>query len=58
MRFANANDDFEIANAIVVNAMIKILTDFMQRQIKFHISVIMINAFSLLQMKSAVLIKM
>ena len=57
MRFANANDDFEIAKTIVVNAMTKILTDFMQRQIKFHISVIMINVFLLLQMKSAMLIK-
>ena len=58
MRFANAHDDFKIAKIIVINAMIKILTDFMQRQIKFHIFVIMINAFSLLQIKSAVLIKM
>ena len=57
MRFANANDDFEIAKTIVVSAMTRILTDFMQRQIKFHISVIMINVFLLLQMKSAVLIK-
>ena len=48
MRFANANDDFKIANAIVMSAMTKILADFMQRQIKFHIFVIMINAFSLL----------
>ena len=47
MRFANANDDFEIAKMIVVNMMIKILTDFMQRQIKSHISVIIINVFSL-----------
>ena len=58
MRFANANDDFKIVKIIVVNAMIKILTDFMQRQIKFHISVIIINVFLLLQMKNAVLIKM
>ena len=58
MRFINANDDFEVAKAIIVNVIIKILTDFMQRQIKFYISVIMISAFSLLQMKSAVLIKM
>ena len=58
MRFANANNDFKIAKTIIINAMTKILTDFMQRQIKFHISVIMISAFSLLQMKSAMLIKM
>ena len=58
MRFADANDDFEVAKTIVVSAMTEILTDFMQRQIKFHTSVIMINASSLLQMKSAVLIKM
>ena len=48
MRFANANDNFEIIKIIVVSAMTRILTDFMQRQIKFHISVIMINAFLLL----------
>ena len=58
MRFANANDDFEITKMIVVNVIIRILTDFMQRQIKFHISVIIISVFSLLQMKSAILIKM
>ena len=58
MRFANANDNFKVAKIIVMNAMIRILTDFMQRQIKFHISVIIINVFSLLQMKSAMLIKM
>ena len=58
MRFANANDDFKIAKTIIVNVITRILTDFMQRQIKFHISVIMINVFSLLQMKSAMLIKM
>ena len=58
MRFANANDDFEIVKIIIVSAMIKILIDFMQRQIKFHISVIIISVFSLLQMKSAMLIKM
>ena len=58
MRFADANDDFEVAKTIVMSAMTRILTDFMQRQIKFHISVIIINVFSLLQMKSAVLIKM
>ena len=58
MRFANANDDFEIAKLIVINAMIRILIDFMQRQIKFHISIIMISVFSLLQIKSAMLIKM
>ena len=58
MRFANANDDFEVAKTIVMSVMIRILTDFMQRQIKFHISVIMISVFSLLQMKSAMLIKM
>ena len=58
MRFVNANNDFKIAKIIVVNAMIKILTDFMQRQIKFHIFVIIINAFSLLQIKSAILIEM
>ena len=57
MYFADVNDDFEIAKTIVVSAMIRILTDFMQRQIKFHIFVIMINVFSLLQMKSAILIK-
>ena len=28
MRFANANDDFEIAKTIDINAMIKILIDF------------------------------
>ena len=48
MRFANANDDFEIMKTIVVNAIIKVLIDFMQHQIKFHISVIMISVFSLL----------
>ena len=48
MRFANANDNFKIAKTIIVNAITKILTDFMQRQIKFHISIIMINVFSLL----------
>ena len=48
MRFVNANNDFEIAKIIVVNVMIKILIDFMQRQIKFHISVIIINVFLLL----------
>ena len=48
MRFANANDDFEIAKTIIINAMTRILTNFMQRQIKFHIFVIMISAFSLL----------
>ena len=48
MRFANANDDFEIAKIIVVNVIIRILTDFMQRQIKFYIFVIIINVFSLL----------
>ena len=58
MRFADANDDFKVTKMIVMSAMIRILTDFMQCQIKFHISVIMINAFSLLQMKSAILIKM
>ena len=57
MRFANANDDFEVAKMIVVSAMTKILTDFMQRQIKFYISVIIISVFLLLQMKSAMLIK-
>ena len=57
MRFANANNDFKIAKIIVVSAITKILTDFMQHQIKFHISVIMISAFSLRQMKSAILIK-
>ena len=58
MRFANANDDFKIAKTIVVNVMIRILIDFMQRQIKFHIFIIMINVFSLLQMKNAMLIEM
>ena len=48
MRFVNANNDFEIAKIIDVNIMIKILIDFMQRQIKFHISVIIIKVFSLL----------
>ena len=57
MRFANANDDFKITKTIVVNAMIRILIDFMQRQIKFYISVIMINVFLLLQIKNAMLIK-
>ena len=57
MRFANANDNFEIAKTIIMNAITKILTDFMQRQIKFYISVIIINVFSLLQIKSAMLIK-
>ena len=57
MRFANANDDFKIVKIIVMNAMTKILTDFMQCQIKFHISVIMIIVFLLLQMKNAMLIK-
>ena len=57
MRFAYANNDFEIAKIIIVNTITKILTDFMQRQIKFHIFVIIINVSSLLQMKSAVLIK-
>ena len=57
MRFADANDDFKVAKIIVVNAMTRILTDFMQRQIKFHIFVIMISVFLLLQMKSAMLIK-
>ena len=28
MRFVNANDDFEIAKTIVVNAMTRILIDF------------------------------
>ena len=28
MRFANTNDDFEIAKTIIVNTMIRILTDF------------------------------
>ena len=57
MCFTNANDDFEIARTIIMNAITRILIDFMQRQIKFHISVIIINVFSLLQMKSAMLIK-
>ena len=57
MQFANANNDFEIAKIIVVNAMTRILINFMQRQIKFYIFVIMINVFLLLQMKSAMLIK-
>ena len=48
MRFANANDDFKIMKIIIINVIIKILTDFMQRQIKFHISVIIINVFLLL----------
>ena len=48
MRFANANNDFEIVKTIVESAMTRILTDFMQRQIKFYISVIMINVFLLL----------
>ena len=58
MRFANANDNFKIVKTININAMTRILTDFMQRQIKFHISVIMISVFLLLQMKIAMLIKM
>ena len=45
MCFANANDDFEIIKTIIMNAMIKILTDFMQRQIKFYIFIIMITIF-------------
>ena len=57
MRFADMKNNFEIAKTIIVSAIIRILTDFMQRQIKFHISVIIINVFLLLQMKSAVLIK-
>ena len=57
MNLANANNDFEIAKTIIMNVMIKILIDFMQRQIKFHIFIIIINVFSLLQMKSAILIK-
>ena len=57
MRFANANNDFEIAKTINVNAMIRILINFMQHQIKFHIFIIIINALSLQQMKSAMLIK-
>ena len=48
MRFTNANDDFKIMKTIIVSAMTKILTHFMQRQIKFHISVIIINVFLLL----------
>ena len=58
MRFADANDDFGVAGAVVVSAVARILADFMQRQIKFHISAIMVSASSLLQMKSAVLIRM
>ena len=58
MHFANANNDFKIAKTIDINVMIKILIDFMQCQIKFHIFIIIINAFLLLQMKSAMLIKM
>ena len=57
MRFANANDDFKIAKIIIMNAMIKILIDFMQRQIKFHFSIMIINVFSLLQIKSTIFIK-
>ena len=52
MRFANANNNFEIIKTIIMNAMIKILTDFMQHQIKFHIFIIIINVFLLLQMKT------
>ena len=48
MRFANANDNFKIIKTIVKSAMIKILIDFMQRQIKFHLVIIMINVFLLL----------
>ena len=58
MRFANANNDFKIAKTIIVNVITEILINFMQRQIKFYISIIMINVFSLLQMKNAMLIKM
>ena len=58
MRFVNANDNFENAKTIIINVMIKILIDFMQRQIKFYNFVIMINIFLLLQMKNAMLIKM
>ena len=58
MRFANANDDFEIIKTINVNVITRILINFMQRQIKFYIFVIMINIFSLLQMKNVMLIKM
>ena len=57
MRFANANNNFKDAKAIVVNAIIRILINFIQRQIKFYISVIIINVFLLLQIKNAVLIK-
>ena len=48
MHFANANNDFKIAKIIVVNAMTRILINFMQYQIKFYIFVIMINVFLLL----------
>ena len=57
MRFANANDNFEIMKIIIINMITRSLTDFMQRQIKFHIFIIIINIFLLLQIKSAMLIK-
>ena len=36
MRFVNINDNFEIAKTIVMNAMIRILINFMQRISKFY----------------------
>ena len=58
MHFANANNNFEIIKTIIINAMTRILTDFIQCIIKFHIFVIIINVFSLMQSKNALLIKM
>ena len=57
MHFANAIDDFEIVKIIIVNLIIRILTNFIQRINKFYIFIIIINVFSLMQMKNATLIK-
>ena len=58
MRFVDANVDFEVAGAVVVSAVARILTDFMQRKVKFYTFAIMVSAFSLMQTKSAMLIRM
>ena len=58
MRFADAKADFEVARAVVVSVVTRIWADFMQRQDKLLFFVIRVSASSLMQTKSAMLIRM